>query len=102
MSKINVGERCAEWIPAALFGYARISTADQNPDHQIDPLLRAGVDRDAIHLDKTRWLCRRGIGSDVGQRRRCCPGRTTELGAQTPRRPCCSGAGPGIGGRLLV
>jgi hypothetical protein len=35
-----------------LFGYARISTADQNPDHQIDALLRAGVDRGDIHLDK--------------------------------------------------
>ncbi|MGW0486246.1 recombinase family protein [Nonomuraea sp. NPDC003214] len=35
-----------------LFGYARISTADQNPDHQIDALLRAGVDRNNIHLDK--------------------------------------------------
>jgi DNA invertase Pin-like site-specific DNA recombinase len=34
-----------------LFGYARVSTADQNPDHQIDALLRAGVDRDNIHLD---------------------------------------------------
>lgn len=35
-----------------LFGYARISTADQNPDHQIDALLRAGVDRNDIYLDK--------------------------------------------------
>ncbi|MFI6395522.1 recombinase family protein [Nonomuraea sp. NPDC050540] len=35
-----------------LFGYARVSTADQNPDHQIDALLRAGVDRNDIHLDK--------------------------------------------------
>jgi DNA invertase Pin-like site-specific DNA recombinase len=35
-----------------LFGYARVSTADQNPDHQIDALLRAGVDRVNIHLDK--------------------------------------------------
>ena len=35
-----------------LFGYGRISTVGQNPDHQIDALLRAGVDRDAIHLDK--------------------------------------------------
>jgi DNA invertase Pin-like site-specific DNA recombinase len=34
-----------------LFGYARVSTADQNPDHQIDALLRAGVDRDNIHID---------------------------------------------------
>lgn len=34
-----------------LFGYARVSAADQNPTHQIDALLRAGVDRDHIHLD---------------------------------------------------
>ena len=34
-----------------LFGYARVSTTDQNPDHQIDTLLRAGVARDNIHLD---------------------------------------------------
>ncbi|MET9387678.1 recombinase family protein [Streptomyces sp. NPDC002928] len=35
-----------------LIGYARGSTADQKPDHQIDALLRAGVDRDHIHVDK--------------------------------------------------
>src|SRR6266498_4914262 len=35
-----------------LIGYARVSTADQNPDHQIDALLRAGVARDNIHVDK--------------------------------------------------
>lgn len=34
-----------------LFGYARASTADQNPDHQIDALLRSGAGRDNIHLD---------------------------------------------------
>jgi hypothetical protein len=34
-----------------LLGYCRTSTADQNPDHQIDALLRNGVDRDNIHVD---------------------------------------------------
>jgi DNA invertase Pin-like site-specific DNA recombinase len=34
-----------------LFGYARVSTADQNPDHQIDALRRHGVDREHIHVD---------------------------------------------------
>lgn len=33
------------------FGYARVSTADQNPDHQIDALLRVGVDDKNIHID---------------------------------------------------
>jgi DNA invertase Pin-like site-specific DNA recombinase len=34
-----------------IVGYARVSTAEQNPDHQIDALLRAGVDRENIHVD---------------------------------------------------
>ncbi|MET8509797.1 recombinase family protein [Streptomyces sp. NPDC004787] len=34
-----------------LFGYARVSTTDQNPDHQIDALLRHGVERCDIHID---------------------------------------------------
>jgi DNA invertase Pin-like site-specific DNA recombinase len=34
-----------------LLGYARVSTADQNPDHQIDALRRAGVDERHIHVD---------------------------------------------------
>lgn len=34
-----------------LFGYARVSTADQDPDHQIDALQRAGVARDDIYID---------------------------------------------------
>jgi len=32
-------------------GYARVSGAGQNPDHQIDALARAGVARDDIHVD---------------------------------------------------
>jgi DNA invertase Pin-like site-specific DNA recombinase len=34
-----------------IFGYARVSTADQNPDHQIDALRRAGVANDDIYVD---------------------------------------------------
>jgi DNA invertase Pin-like site-specific DNA recombinase len=34
------------------YGYCRISTADQNPDHQIDALMRAGVERENIYLDR--------------------------------------------------
>jgi DNA invertase Pin-like site-specific DNA recombinase len=33
-----------------LFGYARVSTADQNPDHQIDALRRAGVADNDIYV----------------------------------------------------
>jgi DNA invertase Pin-like site-specific DNA recombinase len=33
------------------FGYARVSTADQNPDHQVDALPRARVPRGSIHVD---------------------------------------------------
>lgn len=34
-----------------LFGYARVSSADQNPAHQIDALERAGIDAANIHTD---------------------------------------------------
>src|SRR5450755_2571240 len=36
---------------AALIGYARVSTADQNPDHQIDALRRASVAAQDIYVD---------------------------------------------------
>ncbi|RFA17622.1 recombinase family protein [Subtercola boreus] len=35
-----------------LIGYARVSTADQKPDHQIDALTRAGVGPENIYLDR--------------------------------------------------
>lgn len=35
-----------------LMGYARVSTADQNPDLQIDALVGAGVPRDRIYYDQ--------------------------------------------------
>jgi hypothetical protein len=31
------------YFDAVLLGYARVSTPDQNPDHQVDALRRAGV-----------------------------------------------------------
>ncbi|MGH3414860.1 MAG: recombinase family protein [Actinocrinis sp.] len=34
-----------------LIGYARVSTAEQNPDHQLDALRRAGVAERDIHVD---------------------------------------------------
>jgi DNA invertase Pin-like site-specific DNA recombinase len=36
---------------AALIGYARVSTADQNPDHQIDALRRASAAAQDIYVD---------------------------------------------------
>lgn len=35
-----------------LIGYARVSTADQNPDHQVDDLMRAGVATENIYVDR--------------------------------------------------
>jgi DNA invertase Pin-like site-specific DNA recombinase len=34
----------------AKFGYARVSTREQNPDHRVDALLRAGVPEKQIYI----------------------------------------------------
>jgi len=34
-----------------LIGYARVSTAEQSPDHQVDALVRAGVAERDVHVD---------------------------------------------------
>src|SRR4051794_32731680 len=39
-----------------LIGYARVSTTDQNPDLQIDALLKVGVDRRHIFEDRMSGL----------------------------------------------
>ena len=41
-----------ETAQGMLIGYARVSTAEQNPDHQIDALRRAGVAPENIYVDK--------------------------------------------------
>jgi hypothetical protein len=68
-----------------------VSTAEQNPDHQIDALLRAGVDRENTHVDRAsgakinrphwtmpssaevkralhRWRCSCGLNPPVSSR----------------------------------
>lgn len=36
----------------ATFGYARVSTAEQNEDRQVDALLDAGVERRCLFVEK--------------------------------------------------
>ena len=38
--------------PHMTFGYVRVSTIDQNPDHQVDALVAAGVPLSLIFVDK--------------------------------------------------
>jgi DNA invertase Pin-like site-specific DNA recombinase len=35
-----------------IFGYARVSSATQNEDRQLDELKRAGVSKENIYIDK--------------------------------------------------
>jgi DNA invertase Pin-like site-specific DNA recombinase len=49
--KSTSGNPADRYCRRMLFGYARVSTSDQNPAHQIDALIRAGVERDHIYLD---------------------------------------------------
>ena len=38
-------------VTSVLIGYGRVSTAEQNPAHQIDALTRAGAAERDIHFD---------------------------------------------------
>lgn len=42
-----------------MIGYARVSTIDQNPQLQIDALLRAGVHEDDIYMEKVSAVAKR-------------------------------------------
>lgn len=56
-------------------GYARVSTAEQNLDMQIDALVRAGVHRDNIHTEHVSGVNRRRPGRDMALKA-CRPGDT--------------------------
>jgi hypothetical protein len=59
------------WRGAARFGYARVSTREQNPAHQIDALLHADVPEQNIFIDKVFGkLAALEAGGDAGQARR--------------------------------
>ncbi len=47
-----MGRRRCRHLLHGVFASVVVSTADQNPDHQIDALLRAGVAQDAIYVDR--------------------------------------------------
>jgi len=53
MAKVSKKEAVqSENLPVRRIGYARVSTADQNPDMQIAALEAYGVPRDLIFVDR--------------------------------------------------
>jgi len=51
-----------------IVGCVRVSTAEQDPDHQIDVLLRAGVERENIHNTRDGLAAARARGHVGGRR----------------------------------
>ena len=60
---------------ATYVGYARVSTADQSLDMQIDALVRAGVHPDNIHQEHVSGVNRKRPGRDLALKA-CRPGDT--------------------------
>lgn len=69
MAKPQKKTKAPEPMPPAyddtLVGYARVSTAEQSLQMQIDALIRAGVDPDHIHTEKVSGVSSRRPGRDL-------------------------------------
>ncbi|MGM9465145.1 MULTISPECIES: hypothetical protein [Streptomyces] len=50
-----------------LIGYARASTADQNPDYQIGASLCHGIDHDTLKITRLAVLVTVGAGNDLAE-----------------------------------
>lgn len=73
-----------------IFGYARVSSADQNLDRQLDALGRFPVQRDLIYTDKAsgkdfRRPQYQRLWSSIARRRRFGDQEHRPSGAQLPR-----------------
>jgi hypothetical protein len=64
----DYGRACSRFaiLGTVLIGYAQVSTAEQNPAHQVDALIRAGAAVDDSYVDTASW----GRGLQAPARRR--------------------------------